>query len=285
MVEREPPQTGRAGRRERRETARKLAREIMQTSNRREQSPKVDVALWFLAAFMALGLLLVAPKIGRGVTAVVIVGMAGCLAHPLWQLRLVQRAPSPRERAYRFAGMMSTALGALMAFGVFVWPPVTRHHLSQREWNRFEKPLRVQQKGEHEEIQIVCPAADEPTCVYAEQFINIFRDAGWKVQNNEVQRVTLARPPAGVMLYKHSDGTPDPNDWRSGAWTRVSPGLVSVYQAFASIGIEPDEESRKDIAEEVMTIYFGTAKADEGEPTNLTQTMERNKGYKIPGKL
>jgi hypothetical protein len=26
----------------------------MQTSNRREQSPKVDVALWFLAAFMAL---------------------------------------------------------------------------------------------------------------------------------------------------------------------------------------------------------------------------------------
>jgi hypothetical protein len=50
----------------------------------------------------------------------------------------------------------------------------------------------------------------------------------------------------------------------------MSPGLVTVYLAFSSIGIEPDEQTRKDISEQVTTIDFGTEKEDEGEGTNLT---------------
>jgi hypothetical protein len=157
--------------------------------------------------------------------------------------------------------------------------------LTANERTRFEKPLIVQQKGEHEEVQFTCPAADENTCVYAEQFIDMFREAGWRVQNNEVQRGTLARPPSGIVLFKHTDGTPDPNDWKSGTWTRISPGLVSVYQAFASIGIEVDGAGRKDISEDVLTIYFGQEKSDESDGTPLTQTMQQISSHPIPGKL
>src|SRR5271157_1514130 len=103
--------------------------------------------------------------------------------------------------------------------------------------------------------RIFSSAEPGPQLTWTAMFINIFREAGWKVQNNQVDRVTLGRPPAGIVLFRHTDGDPDPNDWRSGTWVRVSPGLVSVYQAFSNIGIKADGNARKDIPEGVMTIY------------------------------
>ena len=192
MAQDEPPMWGRGARQYRRGAARELAREVVRTGNQaRQSSPKLDVVLWFLAAFMALGLFLLAPKIGRASTIVVLIAMAGCLVHPLWQLPLVQNAQSLTKKIKLFSSFVLLAFALLALFGVYVWPPVRRHVLSEKERQAFQEPLKVQQKGEHEEIQIVCPTSDESTCVYANQFINIFREAGWKVQNNQVERVTL----------------------------------------------------------------------------------------------
>src|SRR5271157_4387882 len=74
--------------------------------------------------------------------------------------------------------------------------------------------------------RIFSSAEPGPQLTWTAMFINIFREAGWKVQNNQVERVTLGRPPAGIVLFRHTDGDPDPNDWRSGTWVRVSPGLA-----------------------------------------------------------
>src|ERR1700686_2243966 len=98
----EIPQWGREGRRFRREAARQLAKEIMD-GQRRKGNREWDVG-WFLAAFMALGLLLLAPKVGRIVTVAVLVAMVGCLIHPIWRLRAVQTAPTIIEKLARFVG-------------------------------------------------------------------------------------------------------------------------------------------------------------------------------------
>ncbi len=71
-------------RRARRNTAAALAREIMAHGSPRKRS--LDVALWFVAAFLALALMLIAPKLGRGVTVVILALMVACTIHPVLQL-------------------------------------------------------------------------------------------------------------------------------------------------------------------------------------------------------
>ncbi len=72
---------------QRREEARALAKEMLRSEKIKPANTKLDKG-WFLAAFMALALLLIAPKIGRAITAVLLVGMASCLVHPIWHLLL-----------------------------------------------------------------------------------------------------------------------------------------------------------------------------------------------------
>src|SRR5277367_3495988 len=75
----------------------------------RESISAGDMALWFLAAFMALGLFLAAPKLGRGVTFVVLIAMLGCLIHPISQLRAARRARSKHKKRWWFLGAMTLA--------------------------------------------------------------------------------------------------------------------------------------------------------------------------------
>jgi hypothetical protein len=159
----------------------------------------------------------------------------------------------------------------LFAFGIRVWPH-GRHNLSERERYAFERPLKEQKAG-REEIQIACPQADEGTCVYAAQFIDFFREAGWTVQGNQVERVMPARPLAGVTLFKHGSGKLDPSNWRSGLWGTLSPSVVSVYQAFLNLGIEADSGANPQLPEGIITVYIGSEKYSPAKSTPLGEAI------------
>jgi hypothetical protein len=189
--------------------------------------------------------------------------------------------PIKTRRIANIAGIAGLAV-LVAGFGKLEWPPRHRHHLDQKEWTAFEESLKTQ-KEPREEILMACPQADEAACIYADQFINIFRDAGWKVQNSRLERVTLARPWAGVVLFKKGTGTIDPNNWRSGLWTKVSPSLLTVRQAFVNIGVEPDEGNDPELGEDLITVYFGMEKPDESARTSLTESMERMTQYQHQG--
>ena len=162
---------------------------------------------------------------------------------------------------------------AVGSYGWLVWPPVRRHTFNQRERYAFEKPLQ-EQKEPRETITLSCPAADENTCVYAAQFVDMFREAGWKIQNNAVERVTLGRAYPGVILVKHGTGKLDPNNWRSGLWTQMSPSLEHVRQAFINVGIEPDSIADEALPQDMLRVYFGSEKINPSERTSLTDAME-----------
>src|ERR1700733_11333798 len=81
----------------------------------------------------------------------------------------------------KFISIMLIAIAALTLFGWWVWPPVRRHLLTEKETIEFEKPL-IDQKTGREQIELMCPGTVEEDCTYAAQFINIFREAGWTVK-------------------------------------------------------------------------------------------------------
>src|SRR5271166_479146 len=89
---------------------------------RQEGISSSDIALWFLAAFMALGLFLAAPKIGQGLTAIVLIGMFGCLVHPIWQLPFIKRIDRVTIRAFSFVGLLLLAATLIGGFGLYVCP-------------------------------------------------------------------------------------------------------------------------------------------------------------------
>jgi hypothetical protein len=166
-------------------------------------------------------------------------------------------------------------IGSVMFFLCWTaWPLIRRHLLDAEERERFKAPLE-QQRDERYEIQIACPSADEASCIYATQFIDLFREVGWKIQDNQVQRVTLGRAYGGTRLFEYVEKYPPPDaPTNQGVWTLTSSSLVSVYRAFSAVGIEPDEGIRDDVKPNILTIYFGSERSDESQPTQLSETMK-----------
>ena len=282
-----PPQT----RAERRSIAREAAKELVRSAGRNNRSDgqgsnALDAG-WFLAAFMALVLYLLAPKIGQPITLVVLVAMAGCLVRPIWRLRIVQAALTTTQRGCRFGALMLAPCLLISIFGVYVWPPIKRHPLVQGERARFENALKTE-KGDDLEIQIACSPNDEKTCTYAGQFIFLIGDSGWKVRSI-VDRLPLSRPMDGITIYRrggdkaymmqHSD---------AGGWFNDNePHMLAMQSAFQSIHIEPNGGTDPDLPENVMLIYFGPERENEAEHTDLTRSTEWATGKRVgpfPGK-
>jgi hypothetical protein len=271
---------------QRREEARALAKEMLRSEKIKPATTKLDKG-WFLATLMALVLFLIAPKIGRGITAVVLVAMASFVVNPIWHLGVVQQASPYSTRNWRFAGIMSVALISIAVFGIYVWPPIKRHTLTARERESFENALKAQ-KGDDLEIQLACSPNDEKACTYAGQFIRSVGDSGWKVQAY-VSRLMLTKPLDGVMIYRRGgnrDYTLQHYD-AGGYFSINEPHLLAMQKAFQSIQIEPSGGANPDLPENVMMIYFGPERDNEADPTDLTRTTEWATGKRegpFPGK-
>jgi hypothetical protein len=199
------------------------------------------------------------------------------------------RAPIAIGTPIRATIMFCLIAGTMFLLCWFAWPPIRRHVLDDDEKQAFEAPLREQAEDRYE-IQLACPSADESTCVYAAQFINIFKEAGWKIQDYQVKRVTLGVPYDGVRIFSYVEKYPDPAAPPNiGVWTKISKSLITVYRSFHAIQIEPEQGIRNDLKENVLTVYFGSERADEGAPTSLTtmygqlpQVRQQYPGVKFP---
>jgi hypothetical protein len=185
------------------------------------------------------------------------------------------KAPYSVGTPLRATVVIGVMAALMFLLGWLAWPPIRRHTLDAEEQARFEKPLKHQTDDRYE-IQLACPSADESVCVYAAQFINLFREAGWKVQDNQVKRVVLGVPYEGIRIFSYVPKYPEPDaPVNTGVWSAVTPSLISVYRAFSAIGIESESGIRNDEKPDALTVYFGSERADESQPTQFTATMAK----------
>jgi predicted PurR-regulated permease PerM len=130
-----------------------------------------DIIAICLVAFTALVLFPLAPKLGRGLTAVVLILMFAFLWYPTWHFAGWVTRKIGWNRRLCFAVAIATVIILHILFGVYVWPPIQRHLLTALERTSFENALRTQ-KGDDIEIQIACSPNDEKTCTYAANHIS-----------------------------------------------------------------------------------------------------------------
>lgn len=276
----------RKSRAERRGEARALAKEMLHSDRIKQPTTKLDKG-WYLATFLAFASLLLGPKVGPSVIAILLVAMTFCLLPPMWHLGVVQRASSHSTRNWRFTGVLLIALTLVGLFGMYVWPPIKRHTLTPKERLSFENALKAQ-KGDDLEFQIACPQDDAKVCAYAGQFINLLGESRWNVEPY-VMRTTLTRQPDGVSIYRRA-GNRDYSmkHWDAGGYFNINePHLLAIQSAFQSIHIEPAGGTNPDLPENVMQIYFGIERENEAERTDLTRSTEWAMGKRegpFPGK-
>jgi len=139
------------------------------------------------------------------------------------------------------------------------WSPVAtefqREHFTV-DSAAFIKALKAQ-TGPRYVVRIGCPPNSEEACVFAGHFLDFFREAGWVVEGNSIQRVQLGKPEAGILLVLHGTGTIDPTNPHSGLWVLQSPSLVTITKAFAGIGLTAGQRADQGMPEGVVAIHFG----------------------------
>jgi hypothetical protein len=133
------------------------------------------------------------------------------------------------------------------------------------------------QKAKHKTIEINC--VDQASCTYADQFVNIFRDAGWTVEDNKPHPVLAEHPKAGIWLYRRGEGRIDPSNWQSGLWGEVTASILNVHQAFLNIDIDTDAETNPNLPPDVLAILFGIEKPDEREQTAFSTFIAQNRSF------
>jgi hypothetical protein len=135
-------------------------------------------------------------------------------------------------------------------------PSVRSVQLDAMVRQTFIEKLRGQSSS-RERIRIGCANSNEEACVVAAQFLDLFREAGWKVEGNAVQRLVLPKPLSGVALFKHGTGVADPSNPHSGLWIEQTKSLLTVESAFTKVGIETTQHADASMPEGLVGIYFG----------------------------
>jgi hypothetical protein len=146
----------------------------------------------------------------------------------------------------------------VFVFGALTWPKPEEGlgTLTQFERDRFSSILKVQQ--EHILIHLMCPPADEKDCAVAGQFIPLFRQNGWDIKENVVERVINGSTRPGFYFVLHSTVDPDPGnkEGKTGAWTLMPNAYFSVNQAFSEL-IKTDLVVGASYPEKELGVYFG----------------------------
>ncbi len=180
-------------------------------------------------------------------------------------------SPPPMSKQPPFTNPVTRNVGpSLPHDSVLARPPnYLRGDLVEADQKRFVDGLVVGDSDKYL-INIDCPANDEPTCVYAAQYLDLFKRAGWKLSDGVIHRVTLGVPVSGIRLGVYSNVTFDPNQPPgTGHWLQITPGMMAALQAFANVQLGADFTSGSTIPQGTMEVYFGTIESTERAKEDL----------------
>src|SRR5215208_697303 len=133
--------------------------------------------------------------------------------------------------------------------------------LTPEQWAKLQEALKASPPP-HEKIVLGC-GLNEEACVFAGEFLNLFRRAGWEVENNSVRRFVADHPVAGIVVSMHGVGKHDPSNPDSGLWAIVSQSRIDLGNAFSSIGLTPHFEADPKRPEGTILVFFGVAPSEE----------------------
>lgn len=169
------------------------------------------------------------------------------------------------KRKYTLRRLALLLICTLLITAGFKWQSKIRVASPRHPWLRFTDEemhefvaTLASQKEQRDRVRLGCPAGHEDICVLAAPFMDAFKRGHFLVEGDQIYRVTLGKPTAGVIIssYGHADAF-DPQDPDQGKWVRQTPSLDTIEEAFGTIGINAAGGADESLPNDVITIYFG----------------------------
>lgn len=135
-------------------------------------------------------------------------------------------------------------------------PPIKPYDLTDERKKRFlafaKPPLRDANK-----IRIGCLSWSERSCVAAGQFLLLFSQAGWTIDQNRVFRMDEPIPTEGVSIVSRPEPGP-PQPPHLGRWHKMSLTETSVEAAFVAIGVKVSGSADASLEDGTTGVYFSS---------------------------
>jgi len=115
------------------------------------------------------------------------------------------------------------------------------HQFSAKEKSEFVNMLKTGEAPANS-VWLACPEGREDICQRVRQFVEMFKSAGWRVEENRVITWNPAHPLPGVHLILNSGDSID---------------SAGVKRSFTSLGIPVQAVSAPDVPKKSIGIFFG----------------------------
>ena len=142
--------------------------------------------------------------------------------------------------------LMFVLVGAILGIGITLYRMYSDskkplHNFSVREKDDFVASLKARGTPAHS-VWLACPEEREDICQRVRQFVDMFKNAGWRVEQNRVITWSPAHPLEGVHLILNSGDAIDSS---------------VVKNSFTSLGIPVQAASAPDVPHNSIGIFFG----------------------------
>ncbi|HET9131676.1 MAG TPA: hypothetical protein VFO86_12040 [Terriglobia bacterium] len=141
---------------------------------------------------------------------------------------------------------------AISGFGISIYwnythPPKPLHTFSEKERSTFIQALKAN-GAPTRSVWLSCPEGKPEICRLVRQFIAMFQESGWRVEDSKVVQWTPAHPLGGVYLILQADGEPDD-------LTRIAE--KGMKNSFTALGIPVHSAAAPDVPRNSIGVYFG----------------------------
>jgi len=158
----------------------------------------------------------------------------------------------PRLKAIGLRALFFGVFMAISGFGIsaywsYTHPPKPLHTFSEKERSACIEALKANGTPTRS-VWLSCPNGKPEICRLVKQFITMFQESGWRVEENKVVQWTPAHPLGGVYLILQAEGEPDD-------LTREAERQVKV--SFTALGIPVRSASAPDVPKNSIGIFFG----------------------------
>jgi hypothetical protein len=113
---------------------------------------------------------------------------------------------------------------------------------------------------ERESLRFGCVAWSDRSCAAAGDFLLVFSEAGWKIEQNEVRRFDTPVPHFGIAIVTQPEGTEEQRQKllpHQGLWHQMAQSEIDITFALKSIGITIISSSDQNLPNNVLGLYFG----------------------------
>src|SRR5580765_7726027 len=148
----------------------------------------------------------------------------------------------PRLKAIGLRALFFGIFMAISGFGIsaywnYTHPPKPLHTFSEKERSAVIQALRANGAASRS-VWLSCPDGKREICRLVKQFVAMFQESGWRVEDNKVVAWTPAHPLGGVYLILQAEGEPDD-------LTRAAE--KGLKNSFTALGIPVSSASAPDV--------------------------------------